>query len=1418
MTLYLLLNPQEAMKHTGSTTRAAVQLSPVDRNDVQKVQQAAYYTKELIKARFFLVDLPDVLAAGFVDHLRRLQHYHASGDFPFSDSISPRAEGLESASQPPKYALKPGFKFDLNCLRDPQKRSPSEDLVLTPGSGAGLQSVKDLTTLDDGQAVALFENLDRRIAFTQGPPGTGKTFLGVAESEVILKSQPQCIRKPIVVVCMTNHALDDFVASLVRRNINKIVRVGTRSACEWMEKYLLNTVSRRVKPNNNEKRARMEARSQSENLSKLGTEWADEFSGEVGIRTLQGYLTKKHPDIANQFDYLDRVGIRGAEYHLLTRSSAGYAFKYWISGGDLTGIATLVGSTSEACNAAAGNIDVDAHATVQKVLNGFKEKVASSSDACQHIWNLDLAGRQELLGQWRSEINEWSLCEAFAEIHRRQQAARARLRHVMQRLDVRSILEQKIDIIALTATGCARNWDFLNMLEPHTFLMEEASELTEASTIAALVPSAQHLIKIGDPYQLRPHISLQSLCKENDDRYKLDESLFERLMGSVPFSRLNTQRRAHPELADLLRAGDYPYLVDHSSTKARPEVPGLFSRLYWVHHENPEDAPDPLSAMAKSFSNRWEVAFICSVVKYLIERQGFRYNTMTILTPYNGQVALFVKSLKSFCKVALTKEDKEALVDAGLLEADELDNNSATSVELGSLLRVTTVDNYQGEENDVVFFSPVRSNPEGKAGFLKNQNRVNVAISRARNGFFIVGNATLLESVPQWAPVVSTFKHKSAISKGLPVQQCSKHDLDEGHGVMKVSHPDKFRYIATCHALCGQTLLCGHSCRELCHPAEMHDDGRITCTHKCNKTLPCGHRCKKLCGENCEPCTERLEATILFCGHLVHPPCGTDVRTYKCTRSVGDKVLNCGHTKIITCENKEKELSCTEICNRVLECGHRCPQQCHVCVSDGGCQTCTQPCAKNLPCGHACASKCHSDTACPACIQPCLRGCRHGKCKLPCNVVCDPCIRQGQSTSCPHQEKSILCCLPGTSVPCPEKCTRTLFCGLHVCPGMCGEPCPSTCLECSGKKPIEKIYALPCEHVFAVKELDQMLGLDTLYTFATDGSITGISVKGLPSPSQLRCPTCGSSTNGAPRYALAHQVVNGQEIVGRLCAKVSRHLRQLAKTITGAEERLFHDLPGLCARIKPGPLALRHNQAVINRRMAEIVETQRDVTKIRDELAQPIEEAVLKFTRLMDNSTMFPVPVLGLTLRSNRLYHRCRFIVTRFLSMATTQLKKVAGEDEYMGLLTQVLSGRCKEFADDIASLDPLVAECQAKHLKRLEVEFLIAKTASVILARNLGLPTPVMTGDLQKASVICATYPNSAGRLRANLTDAKNFIMSGISSLKLDDTHQAESRHYWEVMGKQDRNNPDYCKYGHLFSAETFPQGCPECGEERRV
>ncbi|MDH5402005.1 MAG: AAA domain-containing protein, partial [Candidatus Heimdallarchaeota archaeon] len=62
-------------------------------------------------------------------------------------------------------------------------------------------------------------------------------------------------------------------------------------------------------------------------------------------------------------------------------------------------------------------------------------------------------------------------------------------------------------------------------------------------------------------------------------------------------------------------------------------------------------------------------------------------------------------------------------------------------------IRVSIVDRFQGQEQEIVILSITRSNRSGGIGFLKNLQRVNVSLSRAKQNLIVVGNARFLSNV-----------------------------------------------------------------------------------------------------------------------------------------------------------------------------------------------------------------------------------------------------------------------------------------------------------------------------------------------------------------------------------------------------------------------------------------------------------------------------------------------------------------------------------------------------------------------------------------------------------------------------------------------------------------------------------------------
>ncbi|KAL8706505.1 MAG: hypothetical protein Q9201_000437 [Fulgogasparrea decipioides] len=97
---------------------------------------------------------------------------------------------------------------------------------------------------------------------------------------------------------------------------------------------------------------------------------------------------------------------------------------------------------------------------------------------------------------------------------------------------------------------------------------------------------------------------------------------------------------------------------------------------------------------------------------------------------------------------------------------------------MSELLRVATVDNFQGEEAKVVVISLVRSNKEKRIGFLRTTNRINVLISRAQHGLYLIGNTETCSSQPMWAQVLGMLQAGGSVGTAFGLC-CPRHTHTE---------------------------------------------------------------------------------------------------------------------------------------------------------------------------------------------------------------------------------------------------------------------------------------------------------------------------------------------------------------------------------------------------------------------------------------------------------------------------------------------------------------------------------------------------------------------------------------------------------------------------------------------------------------
>ncbi|KPP67951.1 Intron-binding protein aquarius-like [Scleropages formosus] len=261
-------------------------------------------------------------------------------------------------------------------------------------------------------------------------------------------------------------------------------------------------------------------------------------------------------------------------------------------------------------------------------------------------------------------------------------------------------------------------------------------------------------IMIGDHHQLPPVIKNMAFQKYSN----MEQSLFTRCVRlGVPTVDLDAQGRARASLCNLYnwrykRLGNLPHV--QLQPEFRAPNPGLTFDFQLINVEDfngvGESEPNPYF-----YQNLAEAEYAVALFMYM-RLLGYPAEKISILTTYNGQKHLI---------------------------RDVINQRCASNPYFGHPSKVTTVDRFQGQQNDYIILSLVRTKA---VGHLRDVRRLVVAMSRARLGLYIFARVSLFQNCFELTPV---FNQLTARPLQLHIRPHEYYTLDLSE--KRPEHPDQ---------------------------------------------------------------------------------------------------------------------------------------------------------------------------------------------------------------------------------------------------------------------------------------------------------------------------------------------------------------------------------------------------------------------------------------------------------------------------------------------------------------------------------------------------------------------------------------------------------------------------------------------------
>lgn len=313
----------------------------------------------------------------------------------------------------------------------------------------------------------------------------------------------------------------------------------------------------------------------------------------------------------------------------------------------------------------------------------------------------------------------------YAEVSRLREASKSLEEYIQYDIF------QRTKVFASTLVG-ASSYNLKGMEFDVVFIDEAAQGLEAATWIPIL--KAKKVVFAGDHYQLPPTIKSYQAAKDG-----LAETLFEKVISRRPQSAqmLQVQYRMPEAIMGFSNEQFYEgKLIADESTKAH-----VFHTenvvLEWIDTAG-AGYSDQQEIESLSTFNPEEALFAANYLNDLVEKIGaddFLRNNWSVglIAPYGAQV----RRLRSL-----------------IFDSEGYPGLNAVKGQIA----IDTVDGFQGQERDLMMISLTRSNEKGEIGFLAEERRMNVALTRAKRRLVLIGDSSTLAQHPFFDKLLHYFE------------------------------------------------------------------------------------------------------------------------------------------------------------------------------------------------------------------------------------------------------------------------------------------------------------------------------------------------------------------------------------------------------------------------------------------------------------------------------------------------------------------------------------------------------------------------------------------------------------------------------------------------------------------------------------